>query len=100
MTKAPGGSFVIGEGGNRYSGLTHRNDTAYGPSLFQVLNWRNRIAAAYLLDLLDMFSGCNCRRVISALGKSAWREKNDAEYATKSEPYTSCNPGADPGAHS
>jgi len=39
-TTAPRGSFVIGAGGNRYSGLTHRNDTSYGPSLFQVINWR------------------------------------------------------------
>ena len=58
-----------------------------------------RIAAAYLLNLLDMFSGCNCRRVIDPLGKSAWCEENDAEYGTKSEPHTSSNPGTDPVAN-
>lgn len=67
---------------------------------FKYLTGENRIAAAYLLDLLDMFSGCNGRRVIDPLGKSAWREENDAECAVKSEPYTARNPGTNPVAYS
>ena len=46
---------------------------------FKYLTGETRIAAAYLLDLLDMFSGCNCRHVINALGKPAWCKKDDAE---------------------
>ena len=67
---------------------------------FKYLTGETRVAAAYLLDLLDMFSGCNCRRVINPLGKSAWREENDAEYGTKSESHTSNNPGTNPIAYS
>ena len=40
---------------------------------FKYLTGETRIAAAYLLDLLDMFGGRNCRSVVDALGCSAWR---------------------------
>ena len=56
---------------------------------FKYLTGETRIAAAYLLDLLDMFSGCDCWRVVNALGKSAWRKKDNVEYASKNKPYTS-----------